>query len=229
MKHAMPGMKVLVVVSAMLMAQLALPQDAPPSTAAPETAVEAPPAPPPELVEVLISTGLGEVRVALEKTRAPITVANFLRYADAKRFDGATFYRAVKMGEAGEYGLVQGGLRGDPKRVFKPIAHESPAQTGLTHTSGTISMARTDPGTAKAEFFFVIGDLVSLDGKPAENDPGYAAFGHVVSGMEVLKQMQDLPRDPNAKEPGMSGQILAVPVKILSVRRAPQHPEVVAP
>ena len=184
-------------------------------------AQEPPPPPVPALVNVVIHTAMGDIAVALEKDRAPITAKNFLRYVDAKRFDGANFYRAVSIGEEGKYGMLQGGLRGDPKKVFPPIAHEAPAATGLSHVDGAISMARLAPGTARAEFFIVAGNLLALDGKPEENDPGYAVFGRVTSGMDLVIQMLALPRDPKAgMESGMQGQMLAQPVKILTVRRA---------
>jgi len=169
--------------------------------------------------EVVVSTALGEIHVVLESQRAPVTVANFLRYVDGKRFDNITLYRAVKVDADGNFGLVQGGLRGDAKKLFKPIAHESPATTGLSHVDGTISMARHDPGTATADFFFVIGDLVSLDGKSDGSDPGYAAFGQVSQGMEILKQVLLAPRSEEAGEGSMKGQMLSGPVKILSIRR----------
>ena len=98
-------------------------------------------------------TSLGTIVVAVETERAPVTAANFLRYVDAKRFDGTTFYRAMKLGKDGEYGLIQGGVRGDPKRALPPIAHEPTSKTGLTHDEGAISMARTTPGTATGDFF----------------------------------------------------------------------------
>ncbi|HYP78902.1 MAG TPA: peptidylprolyl isomerase [Steroidobacteraceae bacterium] len=103
--------------------------------------------------------------------------------------------------------------------MFKPIAHESPAVTGLSHVNGTISMARTDPGTADADFFFIIGDLTALDGKADGSDPGYAAFGHVTQGMEILKQVLLAPRSEDVGDGSMKGQILSEPVKILSIRR----------
>jgi peptidyl-prolyl cis-trans isomerase A (cyclophilin A) len=180
----------------------------------------APAAAVPALVSIVIHTALGDIRLALEADRAPLTVRNFLRYVDLKRFDGCDFYRAVKIDEEGKYGLVQGGLHGNPKRAFKPVAHEAPAVTGLSHVSGAISMARTAPGTATADFFIVVGDLVALDGKPGDDDPGYAVFGRVTDGMEVVRQILDQPRSPEAGEPVMKGQMLANPVKILSVRRA---------
>jgi peptidyl-prolyl cis-trans isomerase A (cyclophilin A) len=176
-------------------------------------------APSPVLVGVVFQTSLGDIRVDLEPDRAPVTVANFLRYVDAKRFDGITWYRALKLDPDGKYGLVQGGLRGDRKKAFKPIAHESPSVTGLRHVDGAISMARLEPGSATADFFVIIGDLVSLDGTADGSDPGYAVFGRVTQGMDILRPMLDLPRDPNAGEGAMKGQMLAQPVKVLTVRR----------
>ena len=169
---------------------------------------------------VLMQTSLGEIHVTLETARAPVTAANFLRYVDAKRLDGMTFYRALKMDPEGKYGLVQGGLQGNPKLVYKPIEHEAPHATGLSHVSGAISMARHQPGTATADFFIIIGDLVSLDGKAQGDDPGYAVFGRVTGGMDLVRQLLDLPRSPDAGEGVMKGQMLAEPVKVLSVRRA---------
>jgi peptidyl-prolyl cis-trans isomerase A (cyclophilin A) len=188
-----------------------------------EVAAESRPAP--AVVPVVLQTAQGSIRVDVEVERAPVTAANFLRYVDNKRFDGISWYRAMKLDADGKYGLVQAGLRGDRKRTFKPIAHESPATTGLSHVDGAISMARLAPGTATADFFVVIGDLVSLDGKPDSDDPGYAVFGRVTEGMDMLRQMLDLPRDPNAGDAVMKGQMLAQPVRILTVRRAPPAAE----
>lgn len=189
-----------------------------PPVAEPPAAPATPPAP--AVVNVILRTARGDVRVALEKERAPVTVANFLRYVDAKRFDGITFYRAVKISEDGQYGLMQAGLRGNPKLIYKSIAHESTKATGLSHLDGTISMAMREPGTATADFFFVLGDLTSLDAKPEGADVGYAAFGRVTDGLPVLRGMLDLPKSANAGDGSMKGQMLAEPVKIISVRRA---------
>ena len=177
------------------------------------------PQPAPTLVNVVLHTTLGDIQLALEKDRAPVTVNNFLHYVDLKRYDGSDFYRAVKLDEDGNYGLVQGGLKGNPKRVFKPIAHEAPSATGLSHLSGAISMARAAPGTATSDFFIVVGNLTSLDGKAEGDDPGYAVFGRVIDGMDVVRQMMDLPRAADAGEGAMKGQMIASPVKITSVRR----------
>lgn len=176
--------------------------------------------PAPALVRVLLTTAEGEIELALEKDRAPVTTANFLRYVDQKRYDGATFYRGVQLDEAGKYALLQGGLRGDPKKVLKPIAHEAPATTGLSHVDGAVSMAHSAPGTATADWFIVVGDLVSMDGKGTAEDPGYAVFGRVTRGMDVVRSILQQPRDPEAGQGVMKGQIFAHPVKILTMRRA---------
>ena len=176
--------------------------------------------PAPATVKVILKTSLGDIVLAVETGRAPITAANFLRYVDQKRLDGSDFYRAMAVGDDGQYGLIQGGLRGNPKRVLKPISHEPTSVTGLSHLDGAISMARGDPGTATADFFIVIGDLVSLDAQPDGGDPGYAVFGHVVDGMDVVHVIFSQPRSPTAGAGVMKGQMLAMPVKILTARRA---------
>jgi peptidyl-prolyl cis-trans isomerase A (cyclophilin A) len=176
--------------------------------------------PAPATVKVVLKTSLGDIVLAVETERAPITSANFLRYVDQKRLDGSDFYRAMAVGDDGQYGLIQRGLRGNPKRVLKPISHEPTTSTGLSHVSGAISMARADPGTATADFFIVIGDLVALDAQPNGGDPGYAVFGHVVDGMDVVHVIFGQPRSATAGEGIMRGQMLAAPVKILTARRA---------
>jgi peptidyl-prolyl cis-trans isomerase A (cyclophilin A) len=198
------------------------PAAAPAPAPAPVVAPAPLPAPP---VRVLLMTTLGNITLALDAERAPVTTANFLRYVDQKRFDGIGFYRALPIGDDGRYGLVQGGAKGDPKRVLKPIAHESPAQTGLSHVDGAISMARMAPGSATGDFFIVLGGLTSLDGNAAAGDPGYAVFGRVAEGMDVVRQILAQPHDPEAgAESGMKGQMLARPVQIVQARRLPPEP-----
>jgi peptidyl-prolyl cis-trans isomerase A (cyclophilin A) len=175
--------------------------------------------PAPASVKVVLKTSSGDIVLAVETERAPITAANFLRYVDQKRLDGSEFYRSMAVGDEGQYGLIQGGLRGNPKRLLKPIAHEPTSVTDLSHVNGAISMARAAPGTATADFFIVIGDLVSLDAQPNGGDPGYAVFGHVVDGMDVVHAIFSQPRSSTAGEGVMKGQMLAAPVKILTVRR----------
>jgi peptidyl-prolyl cis-trans isomerase A (cyclophilin A) len=174
----------------------------------------------PALVHVVLKTARGDIVLALETERAPLTSANFLRYVDQKRLDGGEFYRAVALGDEGKYGLIQGGLHGNLKRQFKPIAHESTSLTGLSHDDGAISMARRDPGTATAEFFIIIGGLSSLDAQPNGGDPGYAVFGHVIQGMDVVREIMGEPTSPTEGEGVMKGQMLAMPVKIQTARRA---------
>jgi len=191
---------------------------------------QTPPPPPVPLaasVDVIITTTQGPIQVQLDGAHAPLTSANFLAYVDARRFDGSSFYRAMKIGDEGEYGLVQGGLRGDPRRIYKAVAHEASSVTGLSHVDGTISMARAEPGSATADFFIVVGNLTTLDA--SASDPGYAVFGKVTSGMDVVRRMLELPRSDTAPVEAMKGQMLAEPVKILSVRRAPPAPAATPP
>jgi peptidyl-prolyl cis-trans isomerase A (cyclophilin A) len=199
----------------------AVAQDSAPTPAGnPAAPADAAPAAP-ATVKVVLKTALGDILVAVETERAPITAANFLRYVDQKRLDGSEFYRSMAVTDDGQYGLIQGGLRGNPKRVFKPIAHEPTSVTGLSHVNGALSMARADPGTATADFFIVVGDLPALDAQPNGGDPGYAVFGHVLEGMDVVHDILGQPRSPTAGEGVLQGQMLAPPVKILTVRRAP--------
>jgi peptidyl-prolyl cis-trans isomerase A (cyclophilin A) len=173
-------------------------------------------------VRVALTTGLGVITLDLAADKAPITVANFLRYVDAKRFDGAAFYRAVHAGSGTTNGLVQGGLRNDPVKVFPPIAHESTTATGLHHIGGAISMARYDPGSAQAEFFICVGDQLYLDADPSQpgDNLGFAAFGRVSSGMDVARAILAAPTSPTEGEGVMKGQMLSPVVAIVSARRA---------
>ena len=183
------------------------------------------PAPVYETTRVTLATALGSIVLELESQRAPISTAAFLRYVDQRKLDGTGFYRALDMGRG--YGLVQFGTRNIAARTLPAIAHEPTTQTGLSHTSGTISLARGAPGTARGDFFIVVGDLVSLDAQTnGSGDPdGFAAFGRVVEGMDVVRQIMASPADPNAGEGAMRGQMLAVPVTITNARRTPGTPQ----
>lgn len=185
--------------------------------AAPVAAQEAPAAPKPATVRVLLTTELGPIVLELEKERAPITTANFVKYVNAKRFDGIGFYRAVTV--APGFGLVQAGQR-DGAKLYPPIAHEPTSKTGLTHGDGTISMARAAPGSAVADWFIMIGASPAMDANPqaSGDNLGFAAFGRVVEGMEIVRQIQAAPTDPNQGEGVMRGQMIARPVKILTAR-----------
>lgn len=190
--------------------------------AAPAIAQVPAPAPVPVTVRVTMTTSEGPIVLELEKERAPVTTANFLRYVDQKKLDGMAFYRAVKAPNVADYGLVQFGTRNDPKRTLKPVAHEPTSQTGLSHKSGTISLARGAPGTGAGDFFIVVGDTPSLDANPAQSgdNQGFAAFGHVAEGMDVVKRIMAAPTDPNKGEGVMKGQYLAAPVTIVTARRS---------
>jgi len=185
-----------------------------------------PAAPPPEIVHVALVTELGTITLALEAKRAPVTTANFLRYVDQKRFDGIVFYRAMHLnwGEQPN-GLIQAGVQGDPKRVLKPIAHEPTDQTGVLHKAGAISMARWAPGTATGDFSIMLSDQPGLDADPKSADPeskaGFAAFGHVVAGMEVVRKIFDAPLSATKGQGVMKGQMIEKPVVILRARRVP--------
>ena len=189
-----------------------------PPPAAPVSAAST--APHPATVRVTLVTGDGPIVLELEKERAPVTTANFLKYVDQHRLDGTTFYRATRV--APGFGLVQGGVRNDPKRLLPPIAHEPTTKTGLTHADGTISMARDAPGTATMDFFITVGDLSSMDANPATpgDNAGFAAFGHVVEGMDVVRRILDEPTSPTEGAGVMRGQMIARPVRIESARRA---------
>jgi peptidyl-prolyl cis-trans isomerase A (cyclophilin A) len=192
---------------------------APAQPTAPAVVTMAAPAPIPSAswVRVQLHTAQGDIVLALDPVHAPITTANFLHYVDQKRFDGAQFYRAVAIGEDGQYGLLQGGLFGTRQQQFKPIAHEAPSVTGLHHADGAVSMARGEPGTAQSEFFIDIGDMPEYDGNSVD-DPGYAVFGHVESGMDLVRNILAMPRSA-AGNAAFQGQMLANPVKIISARR----------
>ncbi|MFO6447499.1 esterase-like activity of phytase family protein [Erythrobacter sp. NE805] len=175
-------------------------------------------------VSVVLETSLGPVTIALETERAPVTAGNFLKYVDGKRLDGTTFYRAMALGgERQPAGIVQGGTANDPKRELPKIAHEPTGKTGLTHSHGAVSMAMNFPGDADGDFFVIVEDQPGFDADPSSGDPalaaGYAVFGYVTSGMDVVAAILASPRDPNAGDGVMKGQILAEPVKILSARR----------
>lgn len=172
-------------------------------------------------VLVRLDTGLGPIIVALKARQAPLTVANFLRYVDEKRYDGASFWRSAKAPSAVDYGLIQGGLQGDPQKLLPPIAHEPTTQTGLRHVDGTLSLARKAPGTGDSDFFICVGDAPYLDANPAgEGDNlGFAAFGQVVQGMEIVRKILNLPTPGKAANPVMEGQILDPVVPIITARR----------
>lgn len=176
-----------------------------------------------EPVEVIMTTDEGSIRIELYPDAAPVTVENFLRHVDGEHYDGATFYRTVTYeNDNGDpkIEVIQGGL-GDVA-PFAPIAHEDTEQTGIAHTDGVISMARGEVGTASSEFFIVLGDQPGLD-KGRKRNPdgqGFAAFGRVIDGMDVVRKIHASPADAPSESPYTAGQIIGEPVVIRSVRRA---------
>lgn len=167
----------------------------------------------PAVVRVRLDTPYGPIVLALEARRAPRTVANFMGYVDDKRFDGMSFYRAARNRSAPAYGFIQGGIRSDARRILPPFPLETTAMTGLRHVDGTISMARrAEAGSAGGNFFITVGAMPSMDAKGSY--PGYAAFGHVVSGMPVVKRILAMKTGG-----GMGGQMLMPPVKLVAAKR----------
>ena len=165
-------------------------------------------------------TDLGLIRLQLAAS-APLTTANFLMYVDSGRLTGSHFYRAARAKGVTDVGLIEGGLQNDPDKLFRPVAHESTADTGLAHLDGTISMARDAPGSATADVFICSGPALYLDahpGAPGDN-AGYAAFGHVADGMDVVRGILRASTGGPARNPVMQGQMLDTPVRIINASR----------
>ena len=169
---------------------------------------------------VAIRTNHGTITVELEDKRAPITSANFLHYVDTKLYDGGLFYRASRTPGAPKEGTIVGG----PSRKvhpYPPIPHESTTKTGLRHRTGTISVGRYAPGTATADFFICMGDQSFLDAHPgAKGDNlGFAAFGQVVEGLNVVRAILAAPTPGKSAFPDMKGQWLEPTIPIVTMRR----------
>jgi peptidyl-prolyl cis-trans isomerase A (cyclophilin A) len=169
---------------------------------------------------VRLETAMGAIVLELAADKAPVTVANYLRYVDARRYDGTAFFRATQAPGAPTVGFVQAGIKVAAK-LYPAIAHESTLQTGLKHLDGTISMARLGLGTAQSDFVICSGAAPHMDANPTApgDNAGYAAFGQVVEGMDAVRAILAAPRGGAAPSPVMAGQILNPPVKIVSARR----------
>ncbi|WBH16847.1 peptidylprolyl isomerase [Sphingomonas radiodurans] len=168
-------------------------------------------------VRVAITTAEGPIVLAIDKDKAPITATNFLKYVDGKKLDGTVFYRTVKV--APGYGFIQFGTQNDPKRTLPPIAHEPTSKTGLSHVDGAISMAMASPGTSRGDFFIIVGNTPAMDAEGS--NAGYAVFGRVVEGMDVVRRIMELPTSPTKGEGIMKGQMLEPTVSVKTARRAP--------
>ena len=140
---------------------------------------------------------------------------------DSGRWQGAVFYRASRAPGAPEDGFIQAGIK-DSAKLFPPIAHESTTQTGLKHLTGSLSMPRFAPGTAQGEFTIYTSDAPYMDADPnlPGDNLGYAVFGQVVEGMDVVRAIHALPTGGTSANPIMNGEMLAPPVVIVSARRA---------
>lgn len=171
---------------------------------------QAAPVPAGDFVKVALDTDKGRIVLALDKAHAPITAANFLKYVDSGRFNGESFYRSMKFTDGG--GIIQGGITTDARKLYSAIEHEPVSKTGIRHVAGTVSMAAFSPGTAKADFFILTSDIPSFDAS-------FAAFGHVVEGMDVVKAIQASPTSPTKGEGVMRGQMLDPVVKISRASR----------
>ncbi len=194
----------------------------------------APPAPLPDAVRVDLVTQQGTIVVELDGKHAPVSTANFLRYVDQRRFDGIAFFRSMRLAWGQQpNGLIQAGVSRIAGRALKPIAHEPTSATGILHKAGTLSMARFAPGTATGDFSIMLSDMPGLDADPASPDPeaqaGYAAFGHVVGGMEVVQKIFDSPLSATLGDGVMKGQMIEKPVVILRARRSPNPVPVPVP
>lgn len=176
-----------------------------------------------DVVRVSMSTAMGDIEIELYAGKAPVTVANFLQLVDGGHLDGGSFYRVVtRENDNGQpkIEVIQGG-RGAAESPLPPIEHETTEQTGILHTDGVISMARGDVGTATSEFFICIGDQPGLDFGNTRNadKQGFAAFGKVVGGMDVVRRIQQAPADGPSESAYTRGQLLTEPVEIVRVRR----------
>jgi peptidyl-prolyl cis-trans isomerase A (cyclophilin A) len=171
----------------------------------------------PGLVRVTIRTEIGNIELAVDSARAPVSAANFLRYVDAGRYEGGRFHRTVTPDnqpnndvkiEVIQWSAAPRGTR----EAFSPVELERTNKTGLRHLDGTISMARGGPNSATSDVFICLGDQPELDfgGKRNADGQGFAAFGRVTAGMDVVRRIQRSPA---------RGQTLDPPVRIINIVR----------
>lgn len=176
------------------------------------------------VIRLIMNTDKGDIELELYPAQAPKTVANFMTYVDTGLFDGGEFYRVVRPdNDQGSpvISVIQGQAAIVGEAPFPPVAHESTAETGILHEDGVISMARDGPGTATHAFFITIGAQPGLDHGALRNPDGlgFAAFGKVTAGMDVVRGINRLKGEAEADDPYVKGQVLARPVLIMSVRR----------
>jgi peptidyl-prolyl cis-trans isomerase A (cyclophilin A) len=168
--------------------------------------------------KIIIETSLGSIDAELYDDKAPKTVAAFLKYIDEGMYKNSSFYRVVYndvFGNDDDAGAVQGGIwQSNPELLKKQpgISHEAPAVTGLSHTTGILSLARTTAGSANTEFFICIGDQTGFDKGTGSNPDGqgFAAFGKVTSGMDIVRKIHQQPA---------KGDAFVKPLIILNIKR----------
>jgi peptidyl-prolyl cis-trans isomerase A (cyclophilin A) len=171
-------------------------------------------------VRVLVQTELGDIEIAVDAAHAPATAANFLRYVDDGQYDGGTFHRTVKMDNQPDnlvkIEVIQAGVRTEKaKEGFPAIPLERTSVTGVLHKDGAVSMARGAPDSATSGWFICINDQPSLDfgGTRNPDGQGFAAFGRVVRGMDIVRKIQ--------QAPNTEAQRLTPPINIVKVSRLP--------
>ncbi len=164
---------------------------------------------------VTIETSLGTIFCEIDTINVPVTANNFLKHIKNGTYKNPVFYRVVRPDNQPanntKIEVIQGGLYADEEiDKIKPIAHETTKETGIKHLDGTISMARNEPGTASTEFFICVGNQPELDfgGVRNPDGQGFAAFGKVIEGMEVVRKIQ-IQKDNN--------QYLIKPVRIMKI------------
>ena len=177
-----------------------------------------------KIEHVVLETELGNIEIQVYKSKAPLTAENFLYYVDNDLYDGQGFYRAVRP-DTDPLGMgmqiIQGGLL-SMESVTATIDHETTEMSGLSHIDGAVSMARDEPGTGSAAYFFIsIGDNSFLDygGKSNPDGQGYAVFGQVVKGMDVVRAIQMRETSGPSTSSVTKGQFLTQPIKIIKARR----------
>lgn len=167
-------------------------------------------------VRIRLVTSAGPIVVALDARHAPKTTANFLAYVDDGRLDGTTFYRSARAKGDQRHGFIQGGIGQNARRMLGPVPLESTVVTGIHHTDGAISMARSDtPSSATANFSILVGAAPGMDGH--HKNTGFAAFGHVVAGMDTVRRILALPTGGGSGP--MLGQMILKPVRLIHAQR----------
>ncbi|MEG3083176.1 peptidylprolyl isomerase [Sphingomonas sp. PB2P12] len=179
-------------------------------------------APKPGIVRVRTVTSEGPIVLALDTRHAPKTTENFLAYVDDGRLDGTDFYRASRSKKAPKFGFIQGSIRTDARRILPPFPLETTTQTGIRHLDATIAMARgSNPGSAGGSFFITVGPTPAMDARPGYL--GYAAFGHVIGGMDTVRRI--LAKPTGGGMDAFKDQMILQRVSLISAKRLDGTPK----